>query len=138
MDFALTLDPGTEFQYSNLGAHLLGIFLSRACGTDLKSYAQANLFTPMGVEVGDWTRDWEGYRLGYGEIHLTARDLAKFGQLYLNDGQFEGTQIVRADWVRDSLEMYSEDAWKITGRAQLARQRVWLSVVVGSGGRPSL
>jgi CubicO group peptidase (beta-lactamase class C family) len=49
--------------------------------------------------------------MGHGEIHSTARDLAKFGLLYLNGGEYEGTQIIPADWVHDSLRTYSEDAW---------------------------
>jgi CubicO group peptidase (beta-lactamase class C family) len=113
VDIPLTSDPGTKFQYSNLTSHLLGIILARACGTDLKSYAQANLFTPIHVEVGDWTQDWESYYLGYAELHLSARDMARFGLIYLNDGEYGGKQIIPAEWVHDSLQIYSEDAWKI-------------------------
>ncbi|MFN2290368.1 MAG: hypothetical protein ACK2UC_04150, partial [Anaerolineae bacterium] len=53
---------------------------------------------------------------GCGDLHLTARDMAKFGQLYLDDGQYEGRQIVSADWVHQSLRTYSEDAWDNIGR----------------------
>jgi CubicO group peptidase (beta-lactamase class C family) len=44
-------------------------------------------------------------------MYFTARDMAKFGQLYLDDGVYEGEQIVPADWVHDSLQTYTEDAW---------------------------
>jgi CubicO group peptidase (beta-lactamase class C family) len=111
VDVPLVRDPGTGFDYSNLTSHLLGIIVARACDTDLKSYAQAHLFSPLGSEVGFWQQDWEGYYLGFAEIELTARDMAKFGQLYLDDGEFEGNQIVPAEWVRDSLQIYSVDAW---------------------------
>jgi CubicO group peptidase (beta-lactamase class C family) len=111
VDVPLVRDPGTGFDYSNLTSHLLGIIVARACDTDLKSYAQEHLFTPLGGEVGDWVLGWEDYYLGFAEIEITARDMARFGQLYLDDGQFEGKQIVPAGWVRDSLQTYSEDAW---------------------------
>ena len=108
VDFPLTSDPGTEFNYSNLTSHLLGIIVARACNTDLKSYAQENLFTPIDAEVGDWSRDADNYNFGALEIYVTARDMAKFGMLYLNDGEYEGKQVLSADWVRESLQRYSE------------------------------
>ena len=111
VDVPLARDPGSGFDYSNLTAHLLGIIVARACDTDLKSFAEEHLFSPMGAGVGFWLQGWEGYYIGFADMEITARDMAKFGQLYLDDGQFEGNQIVPADWVRDSLATYSEDAW---------------------------
>jgi CubicO group peptidase (beta-lactamase class C family) len=108
----LVSDPGTQFEYSNLTSHLIGVIVARACETDLKSYAQQHLFAPLDVEMGEWIQDWEGYYNGHADLHLTARDMAKFGLLYLNDGEYGGKQIVPADWVRDSLQIYSENAWK--------------------------
>lgn len=49
----LTADPGTRFQYSNLTAHWTGIIVARACDTDLKSFGEEYLFSPLGVHVGD-------------------------------------------------------------------------------------
>jgi CubicO group peptidase (beta-lactamase class C family) len=115
-EFPLTADPGTEFQYSNLTSNWLGIIVDRACGTNLKSYAEENLFMPIGVEAGDWGTDWDGHNNGCGDLHLTARDMAKFGLLFLNGGEYEGNQIIPADWVHDSLTTYSEDAWDNVGR----------------------
>jgi CubicO group peptidase (beta-lactamase class C family) len=115
-DFPLTADPGTEFQYSNLTSNWLGIIVDRACGTNLKSYAEEHLFSPMDVEAGEWGTDWDGHNNGCGDLHLTARDLAKFGLLYLDDGEFEGNQILPAAWVQNSLQTYSEDAWDNIGR----------------------
>jgi len=110
VEFPLVSEPGTRFNYSNLTYSWLAIMLYRACDTDLKSYAQEHLFQPMDTEVGDWLQDRDGHYIGSGGIHVTARDAARFGWLYLNDGEYEGTQIVPADWVRDSLKTYSENA----------------------------
>ena len=108
-EFPLTGDPGTEFNYSNLSSNWLGIIVDRATGMNLTTYAEQNLFLPLGVEVGEWGTDAEGYNNGCGDLHLTPRDAAKFGLLYLNDGVFDGNQVVPADWVHDSLQRYSED-----------------------------
>jgi len=109
VDFPLTCNPGAEFQYSNLTSHWLGMIVARTCNTDLKSYGQEHLFTPLEVKVGDWNQDLEGYYIGGGDIEFTARDLAKFGLLYLNDGEYEGKQVISADWVRESLQSYSDE-----------------------------
>ena len=111
VDFPLTRNPGTKFQYSNLTSHILGVIVARVCDTDLMSYAQTNLFSPIDAEVGDWSADADGYNFGMSEIYVTARDMAKFGLLYLNDGEYEGKQVLSADWVRESLQRYSEVCW---------------------------
>jgi CubicO group peptidase (beta-lactamase class C family) len=108
VDFPLVSDPGIEFNYSNLTSHLLGVIAARACDTDLKSYGQEHLFSPINAEVGDWTTDADNYNWGCSEIYVTARDMAKFGLLYLNHGEYEGNRVLSAAWVRDSLQTYSE------------------------------
>jgi len=113
-EFPLIADPGTEFHYSNLSSNWLGIIVDRATGTNLKAYAEENLFLPLGVEAGEWGTDAEGHNNGCGDLHLTARDAARFGLLYLNEGVYEGNQVVPADWVHDSLQRYSEDI-NVTG-----------------------
>lgn len=110
VEFPLVSDPGTKFNYSNLTYNWLAILLARACETDLKAYAQEHLFFPTGTEVGEWLQDREGHYIGSGGIYATARDAATFGLLYLNGGKYKGEQVVPADWVRDSLQAYSEDA----------------------------
>jgi CubicO group peptidase (beta-lactamase class C family) len=110
VDFPLTSDPGTEFNYSNLTSHWLGVIVARACDTDLKSFAQEYLFSPINAQVGDdWIQDRDGYYIGLAGMRVTARDMAKFGLLYLNDGEYEGNQVISADRVEESLQMYSEN-----------------------------
>jgi CubicO group peptidase (beta-lactamase class C family) len=109
--FPLTSDPGTEFQYSGLTSHLLGVIVARTCDTDLMSFAREHLFSPIGAELGDdWIQDRDGYYIGLAGMHVSARDMAKFGLLYLSDGEYEGNQILSAKWVSDSLQRYTEPA----------------------------
>ena len=63
----------------------------------------------------DWIPDRDGYVIGLAGMHVTARDMAKFGLLYLNDGEYEGKQVLSATWVRDSLQRYSEPARRSYG-----------------------
>jgi CubicO group peptidase (beta-lactamase class C family) len=70
--------------------------------------AEEHLFAPIDAEIGVWGRDAEGHNNGCGDLHATARDAAKFGLLYQDDGEYEGTQVISADWVRETLQDYSE------------------------------
>jgi CubicO group peptidase (beta-lactamase class C family) len=74
---------------------------------NMKAYAEENLFSYLDVEPGEWGQDAEGHNNGCGDLHLTPRDAAKFGQLYLDDGVFDGTQIIPAEWVNDSFQTHS-------------------------------
>lgn len=114
-DVPLSADPGTTFQYSNLTSTWLAILVARACGTDLRTFAQEQLFGPLDIAVGDWYRDTAGYYVGHAMMDMTARDIARFGLLYLEGGALDGRQIVPEAWVHDSLTTYSEDAWADLG-----------------------
>jgi CubicO group peptidase (beta-lactamase class C family) len=99
-EFPLVSDPGSRFYYSNLTSNWLGIIVA------------------------------EGHNNGCGDLHLTARDAAKFGQLYLNDGVYKGNQVVPADWVHDSLLTYSVNEAFVKKGGPFSRYWVWISLVV--------
>jgi CubicO group peptidase (beta-lactamase class C family) len=110
----LSADPGTRFQYSNLTSHWLGIIAARASGMDLMSLGNKYLFEPLGVVPGEgWLRDVDGYYIGCGDILFTARDMAKFGLVYLNGGMYEGKRIISAEWVNDSLQTYTVNEFEL-------------------------
>jgi CubicO group peptidase (beta-lactamase class C family) len=110
----LTADPGTKFQYSNLTANWLGIIAARASGMDLMTLGNKYLFEPLGVVPGEgWLRDVDGYYIGCGDILFTARDMARFGLLYLNGGMHEGKRIISAEWVNDSLQTYTVNEFEL-------------------------
>ena len=107
--FPLVSDPGTDFNYSGITSHLLGVIVARSCDTDLKSFGEAYLFSAIDTEVGDdWIQDRDGYYIGLAGIQSTARDMANFGSLYLNNGEFEGKEVIPADWAEESLQRYTE------------------------------
>jgi CubicO group peptidase (beta-lactamase class C family) len=108
-EFPLTADPGTEFQYSNLTSNWLGIIVDRVTGMNLKAFAEEHLFSAIDVEPGEWGQDAEGHNNGCGDLHFSARDAAKFGLVYLNNGVCEGKQVIPTEWVHDSLQRYSEN-----------------------------
>ena len=111
VSMSLTNDPGTEFHYSNSSPHYLVVIVDRACGTPLRTFTEEHLFSPLGAELGEWytTAADDRYPMGAGGMHVTARDAAKFGLLYLNDGVFDGEQIISSAWVKNSFTRYTNN-----------------------------
>jgi CubicO group peptidase (beta-lactamase class C family) len=113
--------PGT-FQYSSAGSHLLSAILKQASGRSVLAYAKEKLFAPLGVDTTPaaepkatpenlpayrrakfaWPTDLQGHHIGGGGQRLTARDLAKLGQLWLDGGRVGGRQVVSAAWVKEA------------------------------------
>jgi CubicO group peptidase (beta-lactamase class C family) len=133
VDFPLLGDPGTRFRYSNLTSHLLAVIVARAVGTDLASFARESLFSPMGAELGGWSTDADGYNFGALEISVTARDMAKFGLMYMNGGEFQEKRILSTDWVRESLQTLPADDDPTRGRyfRELGYGYQWWSATAG-------
>jgi CubicO group peptidase (beta-lactamase class C family) len=73
------------------------------------TFGQRELFKPMGAEISQWHKDADGYYFGHFGLFTTARDMAKFGKLYLHEGEFDGKRLLPAEWVRASFRRYSTD-----------------------------
>ncbi len=91
-------DPGTHFCYNTGATYMLSEILTRVTGEDTFDYLQKRLFKPMGIENTRWTKSPLGVSVGGYGLCLCTRDAAKFGQLYLQRGVWEGKQLVPSDW----------------------------------------
>jgi CubicO group peptidase (beta-lactamase class C family) len=100
----LVADPGVKWNYSSAQPHLLSAVLTKASGTNMLAFARHSLFDPIGAVIGQWDQDPKGYYFGGSELCMTPRDMARFGYLYLNNGEWNGKQIVPAGWVRASTQ----------------------------------
>ena len=70
-------------------------------------FAEEYLFNPLGIDRPSWWRDGAGWFRGGFDLHLSTRSMAKFGYLYLNNGTWDGEQIISKDWIQDSVETIS-------------------------------
>jgi CubicO group peptidase (beta-lactamase class C family) len=102
LDRPLSDPPGTRFVYNTGGSHLLSAILQSTVGMTAEAFATTNLFTPLGITDWYWSTDPQGINGGGGGLWLRPQDMAKFGYLYLNGGQWDGQQVVPADWVAES------------------------------------
>lgn len=107
VEFARTLSrahaPGTVNKYNSMDAQVLGLVLRNATGTSPSTYLEERIWSKIGA-AGDgyWVLDDSGAELAAGGVIVTLRDYAKFGLLYLNEGNWNGVQLVPLDWVRAS------------------------------------
>lgn len=97
-------EPGSDWYYSDGDAEVFSRIIKAATGMEVPQYAQEKLFGPIGFKASDWLKDNAGQSMTFCCIFSTARDFARFGYLFLRDGQWDGKQVVPADWVARSTQ----------------------------------
>lgn len=102
-------EPGTKFVYNNVGPYLAGLLVQRRAGCDLVHYLMPRLFDPMGIQLPTWETDPLGNTFGAGGLFLTMDELHKFGLLYLQNGRWDGRQLVPESWVAESTKKQVEN-----------------------------
>lgn len=106
LDRPMLAAPGTEFRYDSGGVILLSSVLKARTGLHAHEYAERYLFKPLGIEKKFWLFNMDGQTHCGGGLALSARDTAKFGLLYLNNGRWGKEQVVPESWVRESFQSH--------------------------------
>jgi CubicO group peptidase (beta-lactamase class C family) len=91
--------PGAHFQYNTPATFMLSAIVQKTTGQTVVEYLKPRLFDPLGIEDPQWDANPEGITLGGYGLHVRTEDIAKFGQLYLQKGQWNGKPLISADWV---------------------------------------
>ncbi len=114
--------PGSAFNYNTVLPHIVSDIISMEVGQTFEDYAKEQILSPLGIDRYQWLRDNNGSVWGGVGLQLTARDLAKFGQLILNDGRWENQSLINAEWV----EMIQDPQIQTNGSAGYSLQW-WIS-----------
>jgi len=94
--------PGTHFQYNTPGSYMLSAIVQKVTGQTVLDYLRPRLFEPLGIENPEWGASPQGVTFGGWGLKLRTEDIAKFGQLYLQRGKWNGKQLVPASWVEQA------------------------------------
>ncbi len=94
--------PGTHFLYNTMGTYVLSSIITRVTGQTTLAYLKPRLFAPLQIEDPRWDSSPEGNSLGGYGLYLRTEDIAKFGQLYLQKGKWNGKQLVPQKWVEQA------------------------------------
>lgn len=108
LDLPMIDTPGGKGMYCSGNPITLGRIIEKAVHMPLEQFAVKNLFTPLGIKNFRWNfKPDKTNAENYCQAYLTPREMAKFGLLYLNGGNWDGKSIVSSDWVKQSFEKHS-------------------------------
>jgi CubicO group peptidase (beta-lactamase class C family) len=91
--------PGTHFLYNTPATYMQSAIVQKVTGQTVLDYLRPRLFEPLGIENPTWGTSPQGISLGGYGLSIRTEDIAKFGQLYLQKGQWHGKQLVPSAWV---------------------------------------
>lgn len=94
--------PGTFFVYNTPATYLLSAIVQQVTGETVLEYLRPRIFEPLGIEEPTWPASAQGVTLGGFGLNVRTEDVAKFGQLYLKNGDWNGRQLVPAKWVEQA------------------------------------
>ena len=111
LENSFDLPPGTAFRYDSSATYMLASLVERRSGRKLMDYLQEKLFGAIGIEKA-WTRTCPaGVACGGWGMRMTTRELARFGQFYLQEGAWDGRQVLSRDWVRLATAKQTASGW---------------------------
>lgn len=98
-------EPGTKFLYNSLGTYMLSAIVQKVTGQKTIDYLKPRLFEPLGIQGMDWETDTKGINTGGWGLRLKTEDMAKFAELFLQKGNWNGKQILPASWIEEASTM---------------------------------
>jgi CubicO group peptidase (beta-lactamase class C family) len=107
LDEPMRSQPDSQFIYCSGCSHVLSAIIQARTGMNTRDFAEQELFGPLGIRDVEWDTDSVGIPIGGWGLQLAPRDLAKLGYLYLNEGVWDGRQIVPAEWVRTATQTHT-------------------------------
>ncbi|MBI3414862.1 MAG: serine hydrolase [Verrucomicrobia bacterium] len=91
--------PGTHFKYNTPATFMQSAIVQKLTGQSVLDYLRPRLFEPLGIEHPVWNANFQGISLGGYGLRVRTEDIAKFGQLYLQKGKWQGRQLIPASWI---------------------------------------
>jgi CubicO group peptidase (beta-lactamase class C family) len=106
LDLPMEHEPGSHYQYNSGACQLITAILQNTTEQTAIDYAYNELFTPIGIDYAVWNTDKQGINIGGTMLYVTPRDMARLGYLYLNNGTWDGQEILPKKWIINSTTPY--------------------------------
>ena len=120
LSLPIEYQPGDWFVYNTAATYMLSAIITRLTGESVLDYLRPRLFEPLGIENPTWDTDPRGVNLGGTGLHITTEDIARFGQMFLQKGIWEGKRIVPENWIVEATKATSDNSntqtnpdWKV-------------------------
>ena len=104
LSLSVVFEPGTQFMYNSGASYMLANIISNVTGQSAHEYLKTRLYEPLNISQATWTTNSEGVNMGASHLRITTEDIAKFGQLYLQKGKWEGKQLLSEHWVTQASQ----------------------------------
>jgi CubicO group peptidase (beta-lactamase class C family) len=104
--------PGTHFLYNTGASYMLSAIVQKLTGMTILDYLGERIFAPLGIEGATWGTCPRGINLGGFGLNVKTEDIAKFGQLYLQKGRWNGEQLLPEAWVEEATRSHIDNAPK--------------------------
>lgn len=98
--------PGTFFVYNTPASYMLSAIVRKVTGQTVLDYLRPRLFDPLGIQEPAWEASKQGISMGGFGLSVRTEDIARFGQLYLQNGKWQGKPLVPAEWVADATSRH--------------------------------
>lgn len=95
---------GVKFLYSNFNTYMSAVMAERKIGNDFLDYMKLKFFEPLGIHSVDWTRDPMGHIHAANGLYVTIDEIAAFGKMLLNNGKYNGVQIVPENYLKEAVK----------------------------------
>ncbi len=103
-------EPGTHFLYNTGASYMLSAIVQKLTGRPILDYLGERIFAPLGIEGATWGTCPRGINLGGFGLNVKTEDIAKFGQLYLQKGRWNGAQLLPEAWVEEATRAHSDNS----------------------------
>jgi CubicO group peptidase (beta-lactamase class C family) len=100
--------PGTVFKYNNMATFMLSAIVQQVTGQTLFDYLKPRIFDPLSIRGIDWDKNPQGINLGMIGLRLRTEDMAKFGQLLLQNGKWNNKQLIPEAWIKQATSFKIE------------------------------
>lgn len=102
-------EPGTHFVYNTGASYMLSAIVQKSSGMKMVDYLETRLFAPLGIENATWAESPQGINQGGVGLSIRTEDIARFGQLYLQKGLWQGKQVLPEAWVTEATAVQMEN-----------------------------
>lgn len=103
----VAVEPGTRWSYNSGESMLLSGIINSTTGQSMLEFANENLLKPIGIYDLEWISDNENHTVAGWGISATTHDYARFGYLYLNKGNWDGSELISETWINQSVTSFS-------------------------------
>ncbi len=110
LESKLDTTPGTTFTYNSAATYMLAAVIRKVTGLNVREYLMDKLFQPLGIAPGLWENSPENINCGGWGLYLCTEDIAKFSQMLLQNGFWQGREVVPREYIAEAVQKHADNS----------------------------